>query len=184
MPLLRARDEPDTDVSFLGMDFAYTAEDEAFRAELVDWLDENLEKFLADWPTGEDAEEAAGAGAGGIMAAMERRRAWQRKLNEGRWAAIGWPAGVGRPRRDGHPERHLQRDDGEVPHAGHLQRQRPVADRPDDHPLGHRRAEAAVGARTSSTPTTTGARASPSPRPDRISPTCARWPFATATTTC
>jgi alkylation response protein AidB-like acyl-CoA dehydrogenase len=74
------------------MDFAYTAEDEAFRTELVDWLDENLEKFLADWPTGDDAEDAAGAGAGGIMAAMERRRAWQRKLNEGRWAAISWPA--------------------------------------------------------------------------------------------
>jgi alkylation response protein AidB-like acyl-CoA dehydrogenase len=73
------------------MDFAYTAEDEAFRTELTEWLDENLEKFLADWPTGEDAEEAAGPGAGGIMAAMERRRAWQRKLNESRWAAIGWP---------------------------------------------------------------------------------------------
>jgi alkylation response protein AidB-like acyl-CoA dehydrogenase len=73
------------------MDFAHTVEDEAFRSELTDWLDENLEKFLADWPTGEDAEDAAGPGAGGIMAAMERRRAWQRKLNEGRWAAIGWP---------------------------------------------------------------------------------------------
>jgi alkylation response protein AidB-like acyl-CoA dehydrogenase len=74
------------------MDFAYTAEDEAFRTELTDWLDENLEKFLADWPTGDDAEDTAGAGSGGVMAAMERRRAWQRKLNEGRWAAISWPA--------------------------------------------------------------------------------------------
>jgi alkylation response protein AidB-like acyl-CoA dehydrogenase len=73
------------------MDFAYTAEDEAFRDELVQWLDDNLEKFLADWPTGDEAEESGGAGAGGIMAAMERRRAWQRKLNEGRWAAITWP---------------------------------------------------------------------------------------------
>jgi alkylation response protein AidB-like acyl-CoA dehydrogenase len=74
------------------MDFAYTAEDEAFRDELTTWLDENLEKFLADWPTGEDAEDSAGPGSGGVMAAMERRRAWQRKLNEGRWAAISWPA--------------------------------------------------------------------------------------------
>ena len=32
------------------------------------------------------------AGAHGIMGAMERRRAWQRTLNEGRWAAINWPA--------------------------------------------------------------------------------------------
>jgi alkylation response protein AidB-like acyl-CoA dehydrogenase len=73
------------------MDFAYTAEDEAFRTELIEWLDDNLDKFLADWPTGEDAEDAAGPGAGGILGAMERRRAWQRKLNEGRWAAITWP---------------------------------------------------------------------------------------------
>jgi alkylation response protein AidB-like acyl-CoA dehydrogenase len=73
------------------MDFAHTAEDEAFRTELIEWLDENLEKFLADWPSGDDAEDAGGPGSGGVMAAMERRRAWQRKLNEGRWAAIGWP---------------------------------------------------------------------------------------------
>jgi alkylation response protein AidB-like acyl-CoA dehydrogenase len=80
------------------MDFAYTAEDEAFRTELTQWLDENLAKFLADRPPGSDddsegeaADDAAGPGSGGIMAAMERRRAWQRKLNEGRWAAIGWP---------------------------------------------------------------------------------------------
>ncbi|MEJ5254111.1 MAG: acyl-CoA dehydrogenase family protein [Acidimicrobiales bacterium] len=72
------------------MDFAYTAEDEAFRAELTSWLDENLEKFLAEHPH-DDGDDAAGPGGGGIMAAMERRRAWQRKLNEGRWAAISWP---------------------------------------------------------------------------------------------
>jgi alkylation response protein AidB-like acyl-CoA dehydrogenase len=76
------------------MDFAHTAEDEAFRDELAQWLDDNLPKFLAEWPhaaDGDEAEDAAGAGAGGIMAAMERRRAWQRRLNDGRWAAIGWP---------------------------------------------------------------------------------------------
>jgi cell pole-organizing protein PopZ len=28
------------------MDFAYTAEDEAFRAELREWLDSNLPDFL------------------------------------------------------------------------------------------------------------------------------------------
>ncbi|WP_208026987.1 acyl-CoA dehydrogenase family protein [Rhabdothermincola sediminis] len=74
------------------MDFAYTAEDEAFRAELTEWLDENLEKFLAEHPhEGDGGDDAAGPGSGGIIAAMERRRAWQRKLNEGRWAAISWP---------------------------------------------------------------------------------------------
>ncbi|WP_334144751.1 acyl-CoA dehydrogenase family protein [Rhabdothermincola sp.] len=71
------------------MDFAYTAEDEAFRAELTQWLEDNLDKFLAEHP--HDGDDAAGAGSSGIMAAMERRRAWQRKLNEGRWAAITWP---------------------------------------------------------------------------------------------
>ena len=85
------------------MDFAYTDEDEAFRTELVDWLDEHLPKFLAEWSddgdetpgelidTESEADDAAGAGAGGVMSQMERRRAWQRKLHEGRWAAISWP---------------------------------------------------------------------------------------------
>jgi alkylation response protein AidB-like acyl-CoA dehydrogenase len=77
------------------MDFAYTAEDEAFRAELEGWLDENLPKFLDEWAEGDDegADEAenAGPGGAGVMRAMERRRAWQRCLHQGRWAAIHWP---------------------------------------------------------------------------------------------
>ncbi len=106
------------------MDFAHTAEDEAFRDELRGWLDEHLDPFLAEWsedeapshdtapeangPAGGDAAERTGAAASadarsrrggegraagqqGTMKSMERRRAWQRKLNEGRWAAINWP---------------------------------------------------------------------------------------------
>jgi alkylation response protein AidB-like acyl-CoA dehydrogenase len=73
------------------MDFSYTAEDEAFRAELLEWLDENLPPFLEEWADRGDDDDDAGAGAGGVLAQMERRRAWQRRLNEGRWAAIGWP---------------------------------------------------------------------------------------------
>ena len=72
------------------MDFAYTAEDEAFRDELKGWLDENLQKFLTETSEADD-EDAIGPGASGVMRSMERRRAWQRKLNEGRWAAINWP---------------------------------------------------------------------------------------------
>lgn len=71
------------------MDFAYTAEDEAFRAELVDWLDDHLPKFLAEWSEDHDGAEAGGTG---MLGQMERRRAWQRELNQGRWAAISWPA--------------------------------------------------------------------------------------------
>jgi alkylation response protein AidB-like acyl-CoA dehydrogenase len=70
------------------MDFAYTPEDDAFRAELRSWLDENLPKFFAEF--GDDG--GADAGHTGIMGAMDRRRAWQRRLNEGRWAAITWPS--------------------------------------------------------------------------------------------
>jgi alkylation response protein AidB-like acyl-CoA dehydrogenase len=70
------------------MDFAYTPEDEAFRAELLGWLDKNLAPFLEEW-SGDD--DAGPAGSGGVLQSMERRRAWQRKLNEGRWAAITWP---------------------------------------------------------------------------------------------
>jgi len=77
------------------MDFAYSEEDEAFRTELVEWLDVNLPKFLDEWSDDDspeaEADATGGAGSGGVMGQMERRRAWQRTLNEGRWAAIGWP---------------------------------------------------------------------------------------------
>ena len=81
------------------MDFALAPEDEAFRDELRQWLDDNLPKFLAEWGEREPEAGAPGAtdadgdtGQHGIMGAMERRRAWQRCLNQGRWAAINWPA--------------------------------------------------------------------------------------------
>ncbi|MCU1448565.1 MAG: Acyl-CoA dehydrogenase [Acidimicrobiales bacterium] len=65
------------------MDFAYTEEDEAFRAELRTWLDANLGDFLQ---AGEIEDRQAN-----ISRTMARRRAWQRRLNEGSWAAINWP---------------------------------------------------------------------------------------------
>jgi len=71
------------------MDFAHTAEDEAFRDELRGWLDEHLDPFLAEWSS--DDADPASTGSSGTMKSMERRRAWQRKLNEGQWAAINWP---------------------------------------------------------------------------------------------
>ena len=53
------------------MDFAYTAEDEAFRDELVDWLDEHLPKFLAEWSDDERRRRRRrrAPAPGGIMAA-------------------------------------------------------------------------------------------------------------------
>ena len=76
------------------MDFAYSPADEAFRAELRGWLDDELPKFLAEWsdPAEGDDEVVDVTTNAGVMRQMERRRAWQRKLNEGNWAAITWPA--------------------------------------------------------------------------------------------
>jgi alkylation response protein AidB-like acyl-CoA dehydrogenase len=68
------------------MDFAYAPEDVAFRDELTAWLDEHLPKFLADWGGDDDTSQRAG-----IARTQERRRDWQRRLHEGRWAAINWP---------------------------------------------------------------------------------------------
>lgn len=67
------------------MDFAYEPEDEAFRAELSAWLDQNLADFL------DQGEIGDGATADPVARTMRRRQAWQRRLNEGRWAAINWP---------------------------------------------------------------------------------------------
>jgi alkylation response protein AidB-like acyl-CoA dehydrogenase len=67
------------------MDFAYTEEDEAFRAELRTWLDENLSDFV---DAGEIHDPQNNAN---LSRQMARRRAWQRRLNEGGWAAINWP---------------------------------------------------------------------------------------------
>src|SRR5437016_9436828 len=67
------------------MDFAYTEEDEAFRAELRAWLDANLPDFLEAGEI-EDPQNNAN-----LSRTMARRRAWQKRLNDGGWAAINWP---------------------------------------------------------------------------------------------
>jgi alkylation response protein AidB-like acyl-CoA dehydrogenase len=76
------------------MDFAHTADDLAFRDELREWLDENLPKFLADWEGDDDQGGGRQSGVsqgGGMQRTQDRRRDWQRRLNEGRWASINWP---------------------------------------------------------------------------------------------
>src|SRR5207248_1670596 len=74
------------------MDFGYSPEDIAFRDELRAWLEEHLPKFLADWGGDEDPGGGRGGGtSSSVSRSQERRRDWQRRLNEGRWAAINWP---------------------------------------------------------------------------------------------
>ncbi len=69
------------------MDFALTEEDEAFRDELRAWLDENLPEFNAAGEIGDENNPD--------RRTMLRRQAWQRRLHEGRWAAINWPKSWG-----------------------------------------------------------------------------------------
>jgi alkylation response protein AidB-like acyl-CoA dehydrogenase len=67
--------------------FASTAEDEAFRQELRTWLDKNLPEFAAVGEIGDETNAD--------RRVMVRRQAWQRRLHEGRWAAINWPRSWG-----------------------------------------------------------------------------------------
>ncbi len=67
------------------MDFAFTAEDEAFREELREWLDRELPPFLEKWAAEDGGAEST------FDRTQERRKDWQRRLDEGRWAAINWP---------------------------------------------------------------------------------------------
>jgi alkylation response protein AidB-like acyl-CoA dehydrogenase len=69
------------------VDFSITAEDEAFRSELRSWLDANLPEFEASGEIGDETNPD--------RRTMARRQAWQRRLNEGRWAAINWPVSWG-----------------------------------------------------------------------------------------
>lgn len=62
-----------------------TQEDLAFRDELRAWLDAEMPTFLEKWAAdGDEGDDA-------FDRTQERRKAWQRLLNEGRWAAVNWP---------------------------------------------------------------------------------------------
>ncbi len=67
------------------MDFAYTPEDEAFRSELREWLDKALAAF-------EEREIPDVQGQNKLYA---KRKAWQKVMAEGGWAAINWPKELG-----------------------------------------------------------------------------------------
>jgi len=67
------------------MDFKYSPEDEAFRAELRQWLEAN--KKFAPPPSSILAEESDDQ--------WDARVAWHKKLNQGGWVAVNWPARYG-----------------------------------------------------------------------------------------
>jgi alkylation response protein AidB-like acyl-CoA dehydrogenase len=60
------------------------ATDEDFRAEVRQWLAENL--------AGEFAPLAGRGGPGREHELVAERMAWERRLGEGRWIGLGWPA--------------------------------------------------------------------------------------------
>ena len=70
------------------VDFALAPEDERFAAELRAWLDEHLPGFL-------EREELDDSSSLSGEKSQHRRAAWQRELNEGRWAAANWPEEYG-----------------------------------------------------------------------------------------
>ena len=65
------------------MDLRFSEEDEAFRAEVRDWLSDNL--------TGEFADARGIGGPGSEHEGFDVRQAWERRLAEGGWTCIGWP---------------------------------------------------------------------------------------------
>ena len=70
------------------MDLRFSADDEAFRAEVRDWLAEHL--------VGEYAELRGAGGPGREHEGFDTRLAWERLLGEHGWIGIGWPAPYGR----------------------------------------------------------------------------------------
>jgi alkylation response protein AidB-like acyl-CoA dehydrogenase len=61
----------------------FSAEDEAFRKDVADWMDDAL--------SGEFAVVRGRGGPGDDAALIEERKAWEQKLGEAGWACAGWP---------------------------------------------------------------------------------------------
>ena len=69
------------------MELTFTAADELFRQEIAQWLNENLRD--------EFAEVRHRGGPGDEHCVVDERKAWERRLAEGRWTCIGWPVAWG-----------------------------------------------------------------------------------------
>jgi alkylation response protein AidB-like acyl-CoA dehydrogenase len=65
------------------MDLRYSAEDEAFRAEIRDFLETSL--------AGEFAVARGRGGPGDELVLVDERKAWERHLGANGWTCVGWP---------------------------------------------------------------------------------------------
>ena len=66
------------------MKLSFSAQDEQFRTEVAGWLNANL--------TGEFEKLKFRGGPGDEHMYPEERKAWEKKLAEGGWTCVGWPA--------------------------------------------------------------------------------------------
>ena len=71
------------------MDLTWSDGEETFRAEARAWLEENL----AAWHDDHGGEDAIASGD--TRAGFAQHLDWERRLHEGRWAAVSWPSAVG-----------------------------------------------------------------------------------------
>lgn len=69
------------------MKLTFSPEDEQFRTEVAEWLEQNL--------TGEFEQIRYRGGPGDEHMFAEERKAWEQKLAEGGWTCIGWPEQYG-----------------------------------------------------------------------------------------
>jgi alkylation response protein AidB-like acyl-CoA dehydrogenase len=65
------------------MDLRFSAEDEAFRAEVREFLETSL--------AGEFASARGRGGPGDELALVDERKAWERHLGANGWTCVGWP---------------------------------------------------------------------------------------------
>jgi alkylation response protein AidB-like acyl-CoA dehydrogenase len=71
------------------VDFAFSASEEAFRAELREWLARELPAHRAEWPASDDEFTLH------PDRAFDACLAWHRRLHRGRWVGIAWPREYG-----------------------------------------------------------------------------------------
>jgi alkylation response protein AidB-like acyl-CoA dehydrogenase len=71
------------------VDLSWSDGEEAFRAEARAWLEQNL----ADWHAGHGGEDSIASGD--TREGFAQHLDWERRLYQGRWAAVSWPSGVG-----------------------------------------------------------------------------------------
>jgi alkylation response protein AidB-like acyl-CoA dehydrogenase len=71
------------------VDLTWSDGEDRFRAEARAWLEDNLAAWHAEHG-GEDA-----IASGDTRAGFAQHLDWERRLHEGRWAAVSWPSAVG-----------------------------------------------------------------------------------------